>query len=458
MASSQFVSLQPLSSFSTEPTQFQPSEKPMKKVLVIAYYFPPMGLSGVQRTLKFVKYLPEFGWKPIVLTIAPTAYYAYDETLLNELDTTQVEIYRTETKDVTKTAALLSHSREFKLPSALMRRVMNVVSQTLFIPDNKIGWKKFALKKASELIEQQGDLDLIFSTAPPFTSHLIALELRKQYQLPTVVDFRDPWVENPLHFYLTPFHRRVHQRLEAQVVLGADKIITVNRTLKEHFLRTYRKRLTHGDIAIITHGYDTKDFEHLPKTRTNTGKFRLLYSGTFHSSERSPKPFLLGLKKAIAKNPELKAKIEARFVGLFPMEHVKFARSLGLDGIIQVVGYKSHHEALTEMLQADVLWTTQSPVKHIETITQGKLFEYVACGRTLFGIVPDGASKQFILEANGVVAHPNQPDEIANRMLELFEQWKSGTLPVPSQEVVAKYDRRNLTAQLAREFEQLLFV
>jgi glycosyltransferase involved in cell wall biosynthesis len=100
----------------------------------------------------------------------------------------------------------------------------------------------------------------------------------------------------------------------------------------------------------------------------------------------------------------------------------------------------------------------QSDVKHIETITQSKLFEYVACGRTLFGIVPDGASKQFILEANGVVAHPNQPDEIANRMLELFEQWKSGTLPVPSQKVVAKYDRRNLTAQLAREFEQLLFV
>jgi len=458
MASSQFVSLQPLSSFSTERAQSHPSEKATKKVLVIAYYFPPMGLSGVQRTLKFVKYLPEFGWKPIVLTIAPTAYYAYDETLLSELDTHQIEIHRTETKDVTKTAASLSHSREFKLPSALMRRVMNVVSQTFFIPDNKIGWKKFALKKASELIEQQGDIDLIFSTAPPFTSHLIALELRKKYQLPTVVDFRDPWVENPLHIYPTPFHRRAHQRLEEQVVLGVDKIITVNRALKEQFLRVYRDRLTHKDIAIITHGYDTKDFEHLPKTRMNTGKFRLLYSGTFHSSERSPKPFLLGLKKAIEKNPELVEKVEARFLGLFPTEYMKVAKSLGLDGLIQVEGYKPHHEALMETVQADVLWTTQSPVKHIETITQGKLFEYVACGRTLFGIVPDGASKQFILEANGVVAHPNQPDEIANRMLELFEQWKSGTLPVPPEDVVAKYDRRNLTMQLVREFEQLLFV
>ncbi len=458
MASSQFVSLQSLSSFSAGRAQSHASEKTVKKVLVIAYYFPPMGLSGVQRTLKFVKYLPEFGWKPIVLTIAPTAYYAYDETLLNELDTTQIEIHRTETKDVTKTAALLSHSREFKMPSAWMRRVMNVVSQTFFIPDNKIGWKKFALKKACDLIEQHGDIDLIFSTAPPFTSHLIALELRKKYQLPTVVDFRDPWVENPLHIYLTPFHRRAHQHLEEQVVLGVDKIVAVNRTLKEQFLRVYRDRLTHKDIAIITHGYDAKDFEHLPKPRMNTGKFRLLYSGTFHSSERSPKPFFLGLKKAIEKNPELADKVEARFIGLFPMEYMKVAKSLRLDGLIQVAGYKSHHEALMETVQADVLWTTQSAVKRIETITQSKLFEYVACGRTLFGIVPDGASKQFILEANGVVAHPNQPDEIANRMLELFERWKSGTLPVPSQEVVAKYDRRNLTAQLVREFEQLLFV
>ncbi len=458
MASSQLVSLQSLSSFSTERAQSHPSEKALKKVLVIAYYFPPMGLSGVQRTLKFVKYLPEFGWKPIVLTITPTAYYAYDETLLNELDTTQVEIYRTETKDVTKTAASLSHSREFKLPSALMRRLMSLVSQTFFIPDNKIGWKKFALQKADEIIAEHGDIDLIFSTAPPFTSHLIALELRKKYQLPTVVDFRDPWVENPLHVYPTPFHRRAHQRLEEQVVLGVDKIITVNRALKEQLLRVYRDRLTHKDIAIITHGYDTKDFEHLPKSRMNTGKFRLLYSGTFHSSERTPKPFLLGLKKAIEKNPELKEKVEARFIGLFPMEYMKFAQSLGLDGLIQVEGYKSHHDALLENVQADVLWATQSDVKHIETITQSKLFEYVACGRTLFGIVPDGASKQFILEANGVVAHPNQPDEIASKLLELFEQWKSGTLPVPSEEVVAKYERRSLTAQLVREFEQLLFV
>lgn len=105
-----------------------------------------------------------------------------------------------------------------------------------------------------------------------------------------------------------------------------------------------------------------------------------------------------------------------------------------------------------------MLWATQSDVKHIQTITQSKLFEYVACERTLFGIVPDGASKQFILEANGVVAHPKFPDEIATKILDLFEQWKSGTLPVPSKEVVEKYDRRNLTMQLAREFEQLLFV
>jgi glycosyltransferase involved in cell wall biosynthesis len=458
MALSQLVSLQSLASLGTERTSPQASDKVIKKVLIIAYYFPPMGLSGVQRTLKFVKYLPEFGWKPIVLTITPTAYYAYDNTLLNELDMSQIEIHRSETKDVTKTAASLSNSQQFKLPGEFMRRLMNLASQTFFIPDNKIGWKKFALQKADEILDQHGDIDLIFSTAPPFTSHLIALELRKKYQLPTVIDFRDPWVENPLHIYPTPFHRRMHQRLEEQVVLGVDKIVVVNRALKEQFLRLYREKLTHKDIVIVSHGYDSKDFEQVPKVRINTGKIRFLYSGTLHSAERSPKPFFLGLKKAIEHNPELGEKVEARFVGLFPTEYMKFAKSLGLDGLVQVEGYKSHYDALAENFQADVLWATQSAVKHIETITQSKLFEYVACERTLFGIVPDGASKQFILEANGVVAHPNFPDEIATKILDLFERWKSGTLPVPSKEVVAKYDRRNLTMQLAREFEQMLFV
>ncbi len=458
MALSQLVSLKSLSSSSSERIHTQGSEKVMKKVLVIAYYFPPMGLSGVQRTLKFVKYLPEFGWKPIVLTITPTAYYAYDETLLRELDMSHIEIYRTETKDITKAAASLTHSQQFKLPNPFLRHLTHFFSQLFFIPDNKIGWKKFALQKASEIIAAHGDIDLIFSTAPPFTSHLIALELRKKYQLPTVVDFRDPWVENPLHIYPTPFHRRRHERLEEQVVLGVDKIVAVNRVLKEHFLRLYRGKLTHKDIAIISHGYDAKDFEHVPKVRANTGKFRLLYSGTLHSSERSPKPFFLGLKKAIEKNSELGQKVEARFVGLFPTEYMKVAKSLGLDGLVQVEGYKSHHDALAENFQADVLWATQSDVKHIQTITQSKLFEYVACERTLFGIMPDGASKQFILEANGVVAHPKNPDEIAEKLLLLFERWKSGTLPVPPKEVVEKYDRRNLTMQLVREFEQMLFV
>ncbi|MGQ9805451.1 MAG: glycosyltransferase [Chlorobiales bacterium] len=458
MASSQLVSLQTLSSFNSKRAHLQGSDKALKKVLIIAYYFPPMGLSGVQRTLKFVKYLPEFGWKPIVLTIAPTAYYAYDETLLSELDETQIEIHRTETKDITKTAATMANSREFKIPSEWIRRLMTIVSQTFFIPDNKIGWKKFALQKADEIIAEHGNIDLIFSTAPPFTSHLIALALRKKHQLPTVVDFRDPWVENPLHVYPTPFHRRAHQRLEEQVVLGVDKIVTVNRALKEHLLRVYREKLTHKDVVIVSHGYDAKDFESVPKARANTGKFRFLHSGTLHSSERSPKPFFLGLKKAIEKNPDLAEKVEARFVGLFPMEYMKFAKSLGIDGLVQVEGYKSHHDALAENFQADVLWATQSNVKRIQTITQSKLFEYVACERTLFGIVPEGASRQFILEANGVVAHPNKSDEIAEKMLWLFEQWKSGTLPVPSREVVKKYDRRNLTMQLAREFEQMLFV
>ncbi|MBC8044984.1 MAG: glycosyltransferase [Rhizobacter sp.] len=428
----------------------------MKKVLVIAYYFPPMGLSGVQRTQKFVKYLPDFGWTPVVLTVSPTTYYAYDATLLAELDLNRIQIVRTATQDVTKAAASVTKG-SFKMQSERTRRLLSTLSQAVFIPDNKIGWKKYLMAEASRLIESDPDIKLIFSTAPPYTSHLAAIELRQKYALPTVLDFRDPWVENPSHVYFTPYHRRRHEELEEKVILAADKIIAVNRTIKELFLKKYFGRLAHSDVSIITHGYDREDFLKAKPDQRGDKKIRFVYSGVFRD-DRTPKPFFLALKKILDETPSLARTIEARFIGLFPKEHQALAESLGLKDVVESRGYKSHAETINENLKADVLWATLGDVPQNDMITLGKLFEYVACGKTIFGILPEGASKQFVQEANGIVAHPKDVNEIAAKMKEIIQRWESGTLPVPSADVVDRYDRRSLTHQLAKEFENLISV
>ena len=187
----------------------------MRRVLVIAYYFPPMGLSGVQRVAKFVKYLPEHGWQPTVLTIEPAGYYAYDTTLLHEVKQAGVAICRTASWDPTR---FFRRHQTIPLPSEPQRRRLSTVSQLLFVPDNKIGWLPHALRAGRRLLKERA-FDAIFSSAPPYTAHLIAARLSRQSGVPLVVDFRDDWVGNPRHVYPTPLHRYLNGRLER---LGAS--------------------------------------------------------------------------------------------------------------------------------------------------------------------------------------------------------------------------------------------
>ncbi|TNE34618.1 glycosyl transferase family 1, partial [bacterium] len=167
---------------------------PEKKVLVIAYYFPPMGLSGVQRTLKFVKYLPEFGWEPTVLTTSSGSYFAYDDSLLEEIAGTN--IIRTEDKS----------TKQRKYPSTFNQKIGRFVNGFFMQPDSKIGWKKKAIAVGSKIIEESKP-DVILSTAPPFTSHLVAAELADKYGIPLVLDYRDQWYGNPFNSMPTKFHK-----------------------------------------------------------------------------------------------------------------------------------------------------------------------------------------------------------------------------------------------------------
>ncbi len=242
-----------------------------------------MGLSGVQRTVKFAKFLPKYGWKPTVLTVEPTGYYAFDDTLLKEAEEAGVKIVRTPSFDVNR---LLKKQGVIKMPSERMRKVLQFFGDLFFIPDTKIGWKSSAVKAASELIEHER-FDLLFATAPPQTDFLIGATLKRKFEIPLVVDYRDAWLDYPFKYFPTPLHRLWHAHLEKRVLKAADKVIVTHRRVKESILRRH-KTVDYKEVIIISQGFDVEDF---PPTNSEKHikpvKMKITHAGTFYA-ERNP--------------------------------------------------------------------------------------------------------------------------------------------------------------------------
>ena len=421
--------------------------RPLRNVLVIAYYFPPMGLSGVQRTLKFVKYLPQFGWQPTVITVTPTGYFAQDYTLLDELLPLKVDIVRVGSIDPNR---LFRRKGVVRLPSEPARKILTFLSDTFFIPDNKIGWKLAAIKKAEEILKSQR-FEIIFATAPPFTDFLIGRELHNRHGIPLVMDYRDIWHEYPYKYYPTPLHRYLNYRLEKRTLRSASAVITTNRRVKELLLNRYRF-LHYNDITIIPQGFDPDDLRDAKRqTESVTAspkKMRIAHAGTFYG-DLHLQPFLRAVNMSVKKNPQLRDHLEIHFIGAFRDAERKVIASFGLNGLVHIHGYLDHKRCVQELMSSDVLWLTlgndlQSP---------GKVYEYLGTRRPILACAPEGFIKQAILEAEaGTTVDPGDTVGISSAILNFFERHQRGTLPKPREDVIERYNRINLTGELAKIF------
>ncbi|MES2765023.1 MAG: glycosyltransferase [Bacteroidota bacterium] len=415
---------------------------PEKKVLVVSYYFPPMGLSGVQRTLKFVKYLTEYNWHPLVLTTTPGAFYAFDPTLEEEIVDRPVDVFRTPASDFTRFLKGKKGSI-LKFPSKLKQKLGRTVLQTIYQPDSRITWKKAAVELGTEILEKN-PVNIIFATAPPFTDFLVAQELAEKFNIPFIADYRDIWVDNPFHFYATPFHKEYSLRLETGVLKRAAKAIVTTRYAKELLLKRYGF-LGHEDVFIIPHGYDEEDFAPFKNVKPNPAKFTITHSGVFQD-DRTPKYFLKALAQFMAKYPQ--APVEARFVGIMRKPHSKLVKKFKLDNVVKCVGYVSHGEAVQHLMESDVLWmmvndTVRSP---------GKMYEYFGARKPMLISSPEGIIRQTALESGAaLVTDPDDTEAILRSLETLYELWKTKTLPVPDERFVKQYDRKYLTGTLARE-------
>ena len=412
-----------------------------RKVLVVAYYFPPMGLSGVQRTLKFVKYLPEYDWQPIVLTTGTTNYYAFDNTLLEELNDTI--IYRTENDPFNLKNKKTNTT--IKFPSPLKQKLGRFLLQSIFIPDSRKRWKKYAVALGEKIIAEHPDIKLIYATAPPFTDFLIAKELSKKCNIPFVVDYRDLWVDNPQYFFPTPFHKRKHISLEADIHKNASKSFVITRQMKEKIINRYRF-VKHQDICIIPHGFDKEDFNNV-NMPPNLNKLVITHSGIF-PDDRTPKYFLKAVSNFLNSNPNARNKIELRFIGLLQKKHIKLITKYNLNDITIITGYLPHKEAVQQIMSSNVLWLMLT--NNIET--PGKFFEYIGSKKPLLLMLPDSGLKQIGKEYQAsFITPPKDINKITEQLQTIYSLWEKNKLPVPADDFVRQFDRKHLTSILARE-------
>ncbi len=430
----------------------------MKKVLFISYYFPPMGMGGVQRSAKFVKYLHEFGWEPIVLTVKDVFYHAHDPSLLNEVSKTT--IVRTESFDPLRIKQRLSSPIRKKINShapthrsSIFHLINRHCFPWIFIPDTKVPWIPLAIREADRIL-QQHHIDLILTTSPPHSSHLIGLSLKKKRGIPWVADFRDDWKTEQFERGPTLMHRRLDRRMASRVVQKADKIVTVTDPILHNLIRLSHRNPKH--FITIPNGYDRDDFDRSDPSDSDPQKWTITYCGSLYP-KRNPEQFLQAVSEAVHDQPAIKEKIDIRFVGnVYEIDLTRMIEKYGLKDVVHVAGYISHQENIRYLMSSNclLLLIAKDESKGIAT---GKIYEYLASGKPIFAIVPEGeAEKMIIKHARGVVIPPDDGEGMKAQLIRAFDLWKRKDLKitVPRWEGIEQYERRNQTKVLADIFDR----
>ena len=410
-----------------------------RNVLVISYIFPPFGVGGVYRTAKFVKYLPGFGWDPVVLTVEPnqrsSKRFQEDLPLLQEVS--HAKTYRT-------------RSFEPKLWSSLPSRLGMSPKWFFQMPDKQRGWLPFALRAGKRAIREE-NIDVLYSSSTPYTDHLVALRLHKKTGLPWVADFRDPWTLHETYSAPSAFHRRMEEKMERSILEKASRVVVAWDGIKEGFLKKYPD-IPAEKIVTITNGFDPDDFERA-KPR-EFGRFTILFSGAIHEPIVPITPLLEGLKLV---EEDVRKEIEVLLIGrISPRESIILEQS-GFD-MIKKIPYKPHAEFLDYLCGADVLLL----LRELEIrVLPGKIFEYLKAQKPILAIIPpEGDAAKLIRKTGaGVVVSPQEPGAVAAEITRLYECWKQGELSL-SQEVgekeqIEQFSRVKLTERLAGIFDSL---
>ncbi|WP_298476233.1 glycosyltransferase family 4 protein [uncultured Maribacter sp.] len=421
----------------------------MKKVLIIAYYWPPAGGPGVQRWLKFITYLRDFNVEPILYIPKNPHYPIQDTSLLKEVPE-GITIYRQSIFEPYALASMLSSKKTKRISSGLIRtKKQSVVEKmflwirgNLFIPDARKFWVKPSIKFLEGVLEKE-NIKTIITTGPPHSVHLIGLGLKKKLDISWVSDFRDPWTSIGYHkkLKLTTGSKRKHKQLEREVLNAADKIIVTSATTKEEF-----GLITKQPIEVITNGYDTSisNAEDLDKD------FTLAHIGSLLTG-RDPSGLWQSLSELVEENEQFKIHFKLQLVGVVSDDVLKNIAKHGLIPNTEIVGYLTHEKAVSFQRKSQILLLIEIDSDETKGIIPGKLFEYMAAGRPILGIGPKNWEvAQLIEETNtGKAFLYSNKEALKGVILKWFNLYLKRNLKNTS-ESIEKYSRKALTEQLAK--------
>ena len=404
------------------------------KLLLVSYYFPPLRLSGSVRTLKFVKYLLRNNWKSTVITSDYIDDHNYDESLQKELDKLNIEVIRIKERRIFRFFRRVDPIRR---PRKIVKRLLNYISNIFFVPDSKKRWAKEVKEKVIELLKRE-HFDVILVSCPPFSAFSELTKISSTLRIPIVVDYRNLWFGRYNLNYPTPLHRIKHKKLEYKALKTAEKVIVSNRKIKEKLIQFF-PFLTFESVTIIETGFDYEDFSTIKPYPRIKNKLVLLHYGDFNN-ESSAKYFLKSFNQLKLERPDIASNIELHFVGDIGKENIRLIRILNLHEFVINHGKVDYKEAISKIKSADILWLQIDNLKNIDAVLPTKLYYYLASGKPIFAMIPDGASKLLLENYEAVFfCSPADLDEIKKTFYKIFELYKQNALPFANEQSVEKY-------------------
>ncbi|HZF99932.1 MAG TPA: glycosyltransferase, partial [Chitinophagales bacterium] len=430
----------------------------LKKVLIVTYYFPPSGGAGVQRMLKLVKYIRQFGWEPIVYTAKDAEYPVIDESLFKDIPD-GVTVLRNKIREPygfykrfigqKKNERVYSgFLSEHKTPS-LAQRISVWLRGNLFIPDARMWWINPSVKFLTRYL-RENPVDAILSSGPPHTTHMIASGVKRKLNIPWLADFRDPWTRIDFYeqLHLTKWADAKHKRLEKSVLTEADKVVTVSWQWAEEF-----ERLGGRKVDVITNGFDEDDYSK-QNVKVDT-KFSLVHVGSINP-DRNPHTLWKVLSALLETMPGFKENLVIRLIGKNDSSIYNSIEQYSLTPYLERVDYMPHSAVGREQQRAAVLLLLLNNTPNISGIIPGKVFEYLAAKRPVLVIgSPKGDSARIVRESNaGDTADFNDFDSLQRIIKNRFEQFQRGDLCVQSTGI-DQFSRLKMAEKFANALKEL---
>jgi glycosyltransferase involved in cell wall biosynthesis len=428
----------------------------MKKVLILTYYWPPSGGAGVQRWLKFVKYMRFYGWEPVVYTALNGEMPVIDQSLEKDLPLDLIVLKTPIWEPYKVYKRFIGRKKEDKINASflnenkktgLAEKISVWIRGNFFIPDARKFWIKPSINYLKEYIQKNG-ITHIISSGPPHSMHLIALGLKKKFpELKWIADFRDPWTN--IDFYeklmLSSLADKKHHRLELDVLNGADIVLSIGKAMSKEFEEMHKAagRTDSEKFKVISNGFDEEDLKSTIETKDK--KFSIAHVGTL-VKDRNPEVLWKVLSQLVKENTEFKKQLEIKLVGKVDIYVKEQIRAYGLNSFVRKIDYLPHDEVIAEQQRSKVLLLLVNNTKNAKGILTGKFFEYMASGTPILAIGPtDGDLAEIIYETNtGLISEFNDEVKLKQNLLAYFK----GETISKNETAVLKYSRKELTRKL----------